>query len=955
MRVPGPLWRRSALRLLRGGPWGVLVIGAFTLLGAAAAAEAPFTEAAANASLATVLATVPEGAAAAQAPVVRVVGGSTSPKVEDQQLTAARVAAIPGLGPVSLSGFSIGAEIDPNRFFASTVALGRRTADVRLAALPDPGARLVLAGGAGTSPAAAGGDGIWLPEPVARQLGADPGASLTLTVRRGATGRRATATTLAGVYDVAGRIPADRPGSTFWTSHEGEIPTVGRYALTPAWLAVARVPVAQRLADALDDQLLWAVEAAPLPGVPTLAGYSRTAAAVDSLRFLLRDPRSGVETAGVLRTTVASGFPDLVSRADAVSRATQARVDTLARAALALAGGVVVAAALLGLARRRSELQLSVALGLGPARVAGLAAVEHLPAAVTGALAGTALAALLVVVAGPPGTVTPASLRTGTAAAAVAVVSALVVVAGLWAGAHVLAARRRRERRRRPVPWEALLAVAAATATVGLLTTVDTGGSQGALAVLVPVLLLAGVGAVGGRLAVVVLGRVLGARAGRLPASAVRGRAAARRTARWLALRRLAAPSRERSAVVAVLTTGAGLLLFAQAAAASTRVTIDDRVAVAAGAAATADVPGSWALDPGAPSVRDDPDDPLNPAVSGRPVPGVRNPPLGTGRTLTWRTRVGDPTAFGTLDLLVVDPAPFGRAALWGSGAALARSRQLVDRLRDADERAAQARRNRSHPAVPVLAVGYPPGRVGDQLTIEPEPGSSVTVEVVGSATAFPGLAGLPMLVLPADALFGAIPTLDPRPRPHPNPPPSPFPTVQLWDGLGLPDLTRTLAAHAVNAQDVATAEAVRRQPELEAARQALPFQRAMGWGAAVVSLVAFALYVDRTVALAGAADLLLARVGLGSSGVRRSRVLEPVVMTVLSGALALLAVLALRPMAARLLDPQRSGVPAFVLLVDGRVVALGVAFLAVAAVVAAGVTLGRQRSLSPDRALRDA
>ena len=258
----------------------------------------------------------------------------------------------------------------------------------------------------------------------------------------------------------------------------------------------------------------------------------------------------------------------------------------------------------------------------------------------------------------------------------------------------------------------------------------------------------------------------------------------------------------------------------------------------------------------------------------------------------------------------------------------LARSRQLVDRLRDADAQAVQARRTGSHPAVPVLAVGYPPGRVGDQLTIEPEPRSSVDVEVVGSATAFPGLAGLPMLVLPADALFSAVPTQDPRPRPRPNPPPSPFPTVQLWDGLGLQDLTRTLAAHAVNGQNVATAEAVRRQPELEAARQALPFQRALGWGAALVSLVAFALYVDRTVSLAGAADLLLARVGLGSRGVRRSRVLEPVVLTVLSGVLALVAVLLLRPMAARLLDPQRSAVPPFVLTIDARVVALGVAFL---------------------------
>jgi hypothetical protein len=70
--MPGPLWHRSTLRLVRGGA-GLLVLGAFTLLGAAAAATAPFNEAAGNAGLRSVLATVPADAAAGQAPVVRVV------------------------------------------------------------------------------------------------------------------------------------------------------------------------------------------------------------------------------------------------------------------------------------------------------------------------------------------------------------------------------------------------------------------------------------------------------------------------------------------------------------------------------------------------------------------------------------------------------------------------------------------------------------------------------------------------------------------------------------------------------------------------------------------------------------------------------------------------------------------------------------------------------------------
>ena len=41
MASPGPLWRRSPLRLLRGGAWGVLVLVAFVLLTTAAAAVTP--------------------------------------------------------------------------------------------------------------------------------------------------------------------------------------------------------------------------------------------------------------------------------------------------------------------------------------------------------------------------------------------------------------------------------------------------------------------------------------------------------------------------------------------------------------------------------------------------------------------------------------------------------------------------------------------------------------------------------------------------------------------------------------------------------------------------------------------------------------------------------------------------------------------------------------------------
>src|SRR3954467_914746 len=71
----GPLARRSMGRLIRSGVWGWLVAGAFVLLASAAAAAPLFAEASGNAALIARLAVVPSNALAADAPVVRLVGG----------------------------------------------------------------------------------------------------------------------------------------------------------------------------------------------------------------------------------------------------------------------------------------------------------------------------------------------------------------------------------------------------------------------------------------------------------------------------------------------------------------------------------------------------------------------------------------------------------------------------------------------------------------------------------------------------------------------------------------------------------------------------------------------------------------------------------------------------------------------------------------------------------------
>jgi hypothetical protein len=957
MRLPGPLWRRAALRLAGEGVSGVLVVASFGLLAAAAASRAPFGEAAENAALATVLAGVPPGAPASSAAVVRVAGGSPSANGLDQRERRDQVARIPGLTPPVLSGLSVIAEITRGQPVTMSVRSGRRTEPVRLGAVEDPKRFLVAAA---TAPAASSGrPAVWLGEPTARAVGATAGDVVTLHVQRRLSAD-AVAVTVAGVYRVAddGRRAADPPSSSFWLDRRANLPRASAFAALPSPLVVADVPTAQGLANELGDKLLWSIDAALDPRVRTLPEVSAAAAGFEALGLDVRDPASGSETTGALTASVASGLPSLAASARTAAAATRVRTDSLARAAVVLAAAVVLGAAGLTVARRRGELALGATLGIGPVRSAGLAAIEHLPAALVGGAAGLAAGWAVVAAAGPPGPVTGASLGPALTDAAVAGLLAVLGVAALTGLAAAVAARPQGRAPRRRLPWELLLGVAAVTATAALVTTEDDGRPEGALALLVPLLLVAGVAAVGGRLALLALGRALsGSRAAAVTGRARgQGRGARWRAARGLALRRLASPGGSRAAVIAVLATGTGLLVFGLAAADSTRLTVDDRVAVAAGAQATASVPASWALDPGAP-VEPPPDPTIPPEVlEAMPVPGVRNPPLGAGRTVTWRTKVGDPIAYGSVELLVVDPAGFDAAALWGRGPALAQARRLLAALRDDDRSTLRRLDAGATVPVPVLAVGHPALTTGERVSVLPGE-KRVAIEVVGTLDAFPSLSSLPMIVAPADSMFRSIPREDPRVQPPRGSfaRPQAFPLVSLWSSGGGADAASVLAAHDLGDVAVVTADSVRRQPELQAAVAALGYQRALGWAAALVALVAFTVHADRQAAAGRLSDLFLVRVGLGARGVRRARLLELTGMAAAAAVLAIVAVALLRPIAPRLLEPQRAAATPFVLAVGGTVAALAVGVVVAGVVAAAGAATLRQRRGTPEEVLRDA
>jgi putative ABC transport system permease protein len=200
------------------------------------------------------------------------------------------------------------------------------------------------------------------------------------------------------------------------------------------------------------------------------------------------------------------------------------------------------------------------------------------------------------------------------------------------------------------------------------------GGSAGWLDLLVPVLVVAASGAVGGRVLLLVTGPGGPAAgwwaAGLAPGcGGLAGAAAA------------GAPTGPRLLALTLLTTGLGMLLYALTAVSSVSDVSLDRASVIAGASATADIAGSWQL-------HDDPE--LRPVPDAEGVfpgspPEATWPSMPQGTTVVLQRRGKVPSLFGNVDVLLVDPAQLEQAAAWGRGPHLERAREALQPLIAAD------------------------------------------------------------------------------------------------------------------------------------------------------------------------------------------------------------------------------------------------------------------------------
>ncbi|RJK95962.1 hypothetical protein [Vallicoccus soli] len=929
MRAPltpgGPLARAALRHGLRQGPWTVLVLLALAVLAGAAASVPLVHGAVRDAELAERRADPP--AALLEDPALVRVTTSGSP-TGSGGLAAVRedLARVPSLTPPSLVGASAGLELVRPARWTSTATGPGGTAPARLLAVEDPAGTLRTTSG--------GGEGVWLPDPLARRLGLGAGDDLVLEVATGgATGGARTA--VAGTYAVApdGRRPADPPGRTTWARQRGALPADPDDDSRQAHLLVGDPATVERLAERAGDIVVWSLDAQLVPG----ATYEEAAAAADGVRSLrgayVRGSRADDE--GPVDRRVSDGVEDLVAATDVVADAVERRLLPGEAAAVGLALACVLGAGLLAVRRRAVELRHAAGAGLRPGAVGLLWALELLPAALLGVAAGTAGAWLLVVLAGPADAAPVAALPVAALLAAGACATGVL---GVAATAALATARRVRPAPpaapARRVPWGAVLVAAALAGAAGLASApAGDGGARGA-DLLVPLLATAAAGALGAA----VLARLVAPRGAARGAAA--GTAPLRRPAAWLARRRLARGGTEQRVVVTVVAAGLGMLLFALSAASSTATAVQDRVAVRAGAQAVAVLDGSWQLDPGAP-VR-----PGEPAAGEPPagVPAGRTPPVPPGTSVVWRGDATTPLDEVPRELLLVDPAGLRDVVLPGRGPDLARARQALDELTAAAATGPGG-------DVPALVVGDPAAAGEDLLDVDALAWQG-RLRVLDRLDAFPGASG-PTYVLPADAVLGELGPLDPRLRPASGPGWPFFEDVALWASSARL-LADTLDAAGARPESVSTAAEVRRLPALVAAERARGHQLAVAAYLGLLAALALAVHAERAASAGRAADLVLGRVGLRRRQVLGARVLELAALAAAGGACGVLAVLAVVPLGGRLLDDAPYLQPAVELAVGPAAVLLTAAAAAGAVLAGALAAAARAGTGGEEGAYRD-
>jgi ABC-type lipoprotein export system ATPase subunit len=279
----------------------------------------------------------------------------------------------------------------------------------------------------------AGGSGVWLPSETAGFAGVRAGGQVSLAFND----RRVT-TRVAGIYKDLNRLPE----TPFWCSQSSLIYAAGLgREIPPPPILADRDTMAALDRQLRQDRLVFTWEL-PLPGSLTLSQSLQTAGRIGFLRSAL-----GTGTGAVFRLlssqalsanepgllAVRSELPFVAQRSRAIVAAVRGAIVPVSTAGLAVALLLVAAAGSYWVDRRRREVALLAAKGVGPLPIALKAGLEMVLPAAAGALAGWGLALLLVRAFGPSELLDASAPRGALARVGIALAGGVVLLGAVAA------------------------------------------------------------------------------------------------------------------------------------------------------------------------------------------------------------------------------------------------------------------------------------------------------------------------------------------------------------------------------------------------------------------------------------------------------------------------------------------------------------------------------------------
>jgi putative ABC transport system permease protein len=695
-----------------------------------------------------------------------------------------------------------------------------------------------------TKLAGAGGDGVWIADNRAEQLGVRPGDQLRLTFDGegfGSDGRRSTTTRVAGVY----RALWKEPETPFWRDLYQQIYPPNPDSVPPPTFLI----MDERTYEAVTDDLRafatdvhWEFPLADRS--PTLEQARSLDRKLGALQARLES--GAVLNCGQLRCATATLIPTVIGETEEEVSALRGPADLLATAGTLVALAVVAAAGAFLVARRRHEVALLHARGMSPWALAGKTAIETSLPILAGTVVGFAIAVAVVVAVGPGGEVDPAAIVDATAAVALRLPVAVALLA--LVAALVFLGLSERNRRRagllRFVPWEVVLLAAAGFCLERLVNghglVEEAGGVQrpSAFVLLFPIFFVAGLAGLVARMWGPVL-QTLRRRSARLPPGP------------YLAVHRLAGAERLAVLLVAACALSLGIFVYAQTVVHSLERSVVAKSALFVGS----DVSGV--------------------------VNNDQEPPGGFPFPITKVTRVvrgAESSPNGTqVDLMAVDPATLSDAAFWDPSWSDASLATLARRLGE-----------NGGDAVPVVVAGGPlPDET--QISLDTSP---LSIRVVGQASAFPGMFRRRPLVVASfenwERGFERLRLGGPLTAPGAE--------TQLWVKGDEERAAAALAASPVRPYQVLTASQIRNNPSIAAATRTFDFLRALGFAAGLLAVVGLLLYIQARQRSRVVSHALSRRMGLAGAGHVLALVLELGAMLLSSFAIGIgLALIAAR------------------------------------------------------------